>query len=51
MNILNEKIKEIINKLNKIINNIDIYYNINENIINNNIRNRNYQILINIKYK
>jgi len=45
---LKNEIQEIINKLNKIINNIDIYYDINKNIINNNIRNRNYQILINI---
>ena len=45
-----DKLKnEIINKLNKIINNMDIYYNINKNIINNNnIRNRNYQILMNL---
>jgi len=47
---LNKEIKEIINKLNKIIKNIDIYFKINENLINNNnIRNRNYQVLINIK--
>jgi len=46
---LKSEIKEIINKLFKIINNIDIYYSISNNIINsNNIKNRNYQILINI---
>ena len=44
---LKNEIKEIINKLNKIINNIDIYFNINKNIFNNNIKYRNYQILIN----
>jgi len=34
-NKLINEIKEIINKLNKVIENFDIYYNINENLINN----------------
>ena len=46
---LKDEVKDIINILNKIIKNIDIYYNINDIINNNNnIRNRNYQKLINI---
>ena len=46
-----KKIKNIKNKItNKIINNIEIYYNINKNIINNyDKKNRNYEILQNIK--
>ena len=48
-NILTNEIKEIINKLNKVIENFDIYYNINENMINNFNKNKiNYEILYNI---
>ena len=48
-NILTNQIKEIINKLNKVIENYDIYYNINENMINNYNKNKiNYEILYNI---
>ena len=47
---MNKDIKEIINKLNEVMENIEIYYNICNNIINNyNIKNRNYQILKNMK--
>ena len=42
-------IKDIINKLNMLVNNIEIYYEINKNIINNiNNKNRNYEMLFNI---
>ena len=46
---LKNEIKDIINKLNKIMNNLNIYYDINNNIIINNkiIKNINYQKLMN----
>ena len=46
INKLNNEINQIINKLKYIIENIELYYNINNNIMNN--KNRNYQILNNI---
>ena len=47
--ILINQIKKIINKLNKIIKNINIIYNINENMINNYNKDKiNYEILYNI---
>ena len=47
---MNENIKDIINQLKKVMENIEIYYRICENIINNyNIKNRNYEILKNMK--
>ena len=50
INIFNDNIDEIIYKLNKIKENIKIYYRINEDIINNyKIKNKNYKILQNIK--
>ena len=45
INIMKKNIKEIIDKLNDIIDNIEIYYNISNNIIKN--ENRNYEILKN----
>ena len=50
IDIFNNNIKEKINKLNKIIENIEEYYNIINEIINKYINNKkiNYQILINI---
>jgi len=50
IDIFNDNIKEKIRKLNKIIENIDEYYKIINNIIQNyiNDKKRNYQILINI---
>ena len=45
----NNKIKELIYKLNKVMEYMEIYYKINDNILNNyNIKNRNYEILENI---
>ena len=44
----NNYIKEIMNKLKDIIESIDIYYNIMNNIVNNNTENKNYQQLQNI---
>ena len=49
----NEKIKEIINEINKILNkvskNLEIYYNINNNLFENfEKKNRNYQLFTNI---
>ena len=50
IDIFNNNIKEIINKLNEMINIMNIYYEINNNIINNyEKKNRNYQVLQNIK--
>ena len=47
---LKNEINEIINKLHKIMDNMEIYYNINNNIINNYDKNyKNYEKLINIK--
>ena len=50
IDIFNNDIKEKINKLNKIIENIEEYYKIIDNIIKNSINNkrRNYQLLITI---
>jgi hypothetical protein len=50
IDIFNNDIKEKINKLNKIIENIEEYYKIIDNIIKNSINNkrRNYQLLISI---
>ena len=46
----NNNIKEIINKLNELSDNMNIYYEINNNIVNNyDKKNRNYKILQNIK--
>ena len=45
--IFNKNIKNIIRKLNKVKENMEIYYKINEDIINNEIENRNYKILQN----
>ena len=44
-------LEEIINKFKKLEQNLDMYYNINNNIINNyeKIKNRNYDLLINLK--
>ena len=54
IDIFNREIKDIITKLNKIIANIEMYYKINSDLVNNyTIENNNYQILqniINIKY-
>ena len=48
--ILINEIKEIIDKLNRVIENINIYYKINENMINNYNKDKiNYEILYNIK--
>ena len=45
---MKNEVNNIINKLKKIIDNIDIYYNIISNLNNNyNIKNKNYQLLIN----
>ena len=49
IDIFNNKIKDIINILNKIIDNIEIFYKINFDILNNyTLENYNYQILQNI---
>ena len=58
LNELRTKIDELKSEFNKIIdefniflNNLEIYYEINDNIVNNfNINNKNYQILSNLKY-
>ena len=48
--VFNVKIKEIIKKLNDLANAMDIYYEIQNNILNNyDMRNKNYHILQNIK--
>ena len=50
INKFNFEINNIINKLSKIIANIEIFYNINENLINNyNPNNLNYEMIYNIK--
>ena len=52
INILKNNIKEIVDKFNKVIDNMEIYYKINSYIINQyevKNRNRNYEILQNIK--
>ena len=50
IDIFNNNIKEIINKLNELNDLINIYYEINNNLLNNYVKkNRNYQILENIK--
>ena len=38
----------LIEKLNKVVQNMEIYYNINKNLSENELRNKNYQILMNI---
>ena len=50
IDIFNKNIEEIINKLKKVKENMEIYFKINNNIINNYIieKNRNYEILQNI---
>ena len=49
IDIFNKDIKNIVNKLNKIIDNIEIFYKINSDILNNYVmENNNYQILENI---
>ena len=46
---LNDKIKRIIKQLNELIETVDLYYQINEEILNNfDPRNKNYDILYNI---
>ena len=48
---LEDSIKNIINILNKVVENMKIYYKINLDIINKyEIKNRNYQILTNVNY-
>ena len=50
INILKNNIEEIKNKMNEVKENIEIYYKIINNIINNyDIKNRKYEILKNIK--
>jgi hypothetical protein len=47
---VNIKIKEIIRQLNEFMNNINTFYEINNDIVNNfDLKNRNYQNLVNIK--
>ena len=48
INKIKEEIKEMINKLKIIENNLEVYNNICNNIINKNLKNKNYQILVNI---
>ena len=49
INIFNNNISKIINKLNKVMNNIDIYYKINDEILKNyDFKYKNYQTLKNI---
>ena len=49
INIFNNVVREIINKLNIVIKNFEIYLEINKNIIDNiNNKNRNYELLSNI---
>ena len=44
-----KEIQEIVNKLNNVIYNIEMYYNIGNNLLNNlNKKNENYQLLINL---
>ena len=44
-----ERINDIVHKLNELIKEMNIYYEINKNIINNfDVRNRNYQVLKNL---
>ena len=46
INLFNDNIKEIINMLNEVTNRLNIYYKINEDIINNyNNKNRNYETI------
>ena len=47
---LKYEIKDIIDKFNKVIDNLEKYYNLNKDIITNynNINNKNYQVLMNI---
>ena len=45
---LNKIIFDIINKLNKVRENLGIYYEIHKNIISNNNKLRNYEVLFNI---
>ena len=48
---LKGEIKNIIDKFNTFLNNLEIYYEINNNMVNNfNINNKNFQILSNMKY-
>ena len=50
INFFNNKIEQIIKKLNELINIINIYYEINDNILNGyDKKNRNFQIFQNIK--
>ena len=50
IDLFKNNIKNLIYKFNEVINNIEIYYNINNNIINNyDKKERNYEILQNIK--
>ena len=50
IDIFNNEVKNIINKLNELIKSIDIYYEINKDLLNNyEMKNRNYQILQNLK--
>ena len=45
------EIKNIINEFNTFLNNLEIYYEINNNMLKNfNINNKNYQVLANMKY-
>ena len=49
INNLKKEINDIISKFHKVLDNFEIYYNINNNIMNNyNIKNKNYEILMNI---
>ena len=50
INKLKLNLEEIINKLKKIMDNFDNIYNINNNILNNYNKNRNYKLLLNINY-
>ena len=50
MELFNNNLKEIIKQLNDLIDSMNIYYEINNNILNNyEKQNRNYQKLKNIK--
>ena len=49
INTFNNGIKEIINKLMKLMSNIELIYNINNHILNNfNVKKRNFQIIQNV---
>ena len=48
INILKSELKNMINKITKVLNNLEVYSNINEIIIKKNLTNKNYQILTNI---